>query len=143
MSAYIDTSALAKCYIRESRSLEVLDWSAEKGGPAISALTVVEFRCLLARRRRAGQIDGTLERRALTEFDHHVRNGAWRLHPPVLGDYADARDLIDLLPALPLRSLDAMHLAAARQLGASDFATSDKIQAEAARALGFTVHDFS
>lgn len=142
MSAYIDTSALAKCYIREPRSLEVLDWSATEGEPTISALTLVEFRCLLARRRRAGQIAPLLERRALTEFDHHVRNGAWRLHAPLIGDYAGARDLIDMLPTLPLRSLDALHLAAARAAGASKFATSDKIQAEAAHALGFTVHEF-
>jgi uncharacterized protein len=143
LSAYIDTSALAKCYIREPRSLDVLDWSDTEGEPAISALTLVEFRCLLARRRRASQIDATLERRALTEFDHHVRSGAWRLQATGFGDYASARDLIDTLPTLPLRALDALHLASARAAGAEHFATADKTQAEAARSLGFTVHDFS
>ncbi len=143
MSAYIDTSALAKCYIREPRSLDVLDWSDAAGGPAISALTLVEFRCLLARRRRARQIDAQLESRALAEFGRHVRGGAWHLSTPAFGDYADARGLIDALPALPLRALDAMHLAAARATGTDTFATADKIQAEAARALGFTVYDFS
>lgn len=143
MSAYIDTSALAKCYIREPRSLEVLDWSDTEDEPRISALTLVEFRCLLARRRRAGQIDSTLERRALAEFDHHVRGGAWRVHHTGFAEYAGARDLIDVLPALPLRALDALHLAAARAAGVARFATADRIQAEAARSLGFAVHDFS
>lgn len=142
MSAYIDTSALAKCYVREPRSLDVLDWSDAADGPAISALTLVEFRCLLARRRRTRQIDAELESRALAEFDRHVRGGAWRLSTPAFGDYADARGLIDALPALPLRALDALHLAAARAVGAEEFATSDKIQAEAAESLGFTVHRF-
>ena len=32
MSAYIDTSALAKCYIREPRSLDVLDWADAQDG---------------------------------------------------------------------------------------------------------------
>ena len=142
MSAYIDTSALAKCYIREPRSLEVLDWAAGRGDPSTSALTLVEFRCLLARRRRAGQIGADLERRALAEFDSHVRGGGWRVHPGAFGDFAEARDLIDVLPDLPLRTLDALHLAAARVLGAREFATADRIHADAAQALGFDVFTF-
>ena len=143
MTAYIDTSALAKCYIREPRSLEVLEWADSQGETAIAALTLVEFRCLLARRRRIGQIDTVLERRALAEFDSHVRGDAWRIHQGSFGDFAAARDLIDVLPDIALRALDALHLATARSVGASEFATSDKAQAKAARALGFTVHDFS
>ncbi|MHB1359160.1 MAG: type II toxin-antitoxin system VapC family toxin [Rhodocyclaceae bacterium] len=142
MNAYIDTSALAKCYIREPRSLEVLDWVETQGKPATAALTLVEFRCLLARRRRAGQIDQTLEHRALTEFDGHVRAGAWPIHHNLPGDYAAARDLIDRLPEIPLRTLDALHLAAAQACGAKTFATADKTPADAAQALGFTVHRF-
>ncbi|MCZ7655235.1 MAG: hypothetical protein M5R42_14665 [Rhodocyclaceae bacterium] len=53
MIAYIDTSALAKCYIRELRSVEVLDWAERRKGATIAALALVEFRCMLARRRRA------------------------------------------------------------------------------------------
>lgn len=143
MIAYIDTSALAKCYIREPHSLDVLDWAEQREDATTAALTLVEFRCLLARRRRAGQIDASLERRALAEFDNHVRGGAWHIHQVSFGDYASARDLIDVLPALPLRTLDALHLAAARAVSAIEFATSDKVQAEAARALGFNVFEFS
>jgi predicted nucleic acid-binding protein len=141
--AYIDTSALAKCYIREHRSLEVLDWIDAHDVVSTSTVALVEFRCLLARRRRAEEIDATLERRALAEFDAHVRGGSWRMLHGSLSDLAEARDLIDILPAIPLRALDAIHLAAARRNTATDFATSDKKQAAAARALGFTVHDFS
>ena len=142
MNAYIDTSALAKCYIREPRSLDVLDWAEDHGETATAALTLVEFRCLLARRRRAGDIDATLERMALAEFDNHVRSGSWHIHQSSFGDFATARDLIDTLPNYPLRALDALHLAAARGVGAESFATADKTQAEAAAALGFTVHRF-
>ncbi len=142
MIAYIDTRALAKCYIREPRSLDVLNWLEGQTAPTTAALTLVEFRCLLARRRRAGQIDQTLERHALAEFDGHVRSGAWRVHESPMGEHAAARDLIDVLPDIPLRALDAMHLAAARACGTEYFATADKTQAEAATALGFTVHRF-
>ncbi len=142
MSAYIDTSALAKCYVREPQSLRVLEWADGHGAPVTAALTLVEFRCLLARRRRGGQIDEKLEQRALAEFDSHVRSGAWHIHPTPFSDYAGARDLIDILPGVPLRALDAIHLAAARACGTTDFATADKTQAEAAAALGLTVHRF-
>lgn len=142
MSVYIDTSALAKCYVREPKSMQVLDWVEQQDKPATAALTLVEFRCLLARRMRAGQIDSRLEQRALAEFDNHVRGGAWQLQSIALGDYAAARDLIDIIPGIPLRALDALHLAAARAYGATEFATADRIQADAAEALGFTVHRF-
>ena len=143
MIAYIDTSALAKCYIREPRSVEVLDWAEQRQGVVISALALVDFRCMLARRRRAREIDSALERSALAQFDSHVRNNACRIHQGAFGEYAEARDLIETLPALPLRTLDVLHLAAARSVGAAEFATSDGTQAKAARALGFTVFDFS
>ncbi len=143
MIAYIDTSALAKCYIREPRSLEVVDWAVQRKGATTAVLALVEFRCLLARRRRAREIDGALERGALAQFDSHVRNNAWRIHQGTFGEYADARDLIETLPDLPLRTLDALHLAAARSINATEFASSDDTQVKAARALGFTVFDFS
>jgi predicted nucleic acid-binding protein len=142
LSAYIDTSALAKCYVREPQSLRVLEWADTQGAPITAALTLVEFRCLLGRRRRGGQIDGQLEQRALAEFDSHVRSGAWRIHPMPFGDYASARDLVDILPDVPLRALDAMHLAAARSCGATHFATANKIQADAAAAIGLAVQRF-
>lgn len=142
MTAYIDTSALAKCYVREPGSLQVLDWTEHQGTPATAALTLVEFRCLLARRKRAGQIDAALEQRALAEFDGHVRSGAWQIQSVALTDYAAARDLIDIIPTVSLRALDALHLAAARACGATTFGTADKIQAIAAEALGLTVYRF-
>ena len=143
MIAYIDTSALAKCYIREPRSLEVLEWAERHKGAATAVLTLVEFRCMLARRRRAAEIDGALERSALAQFDSHVRNDAWRIHQFSFGDYAEARDLIETLPELPLRTLDALHLAAARSINATEFASSDGTQIKAARSLGFPVFEFS
>ena len=85
MSAYIDTSALAKCYIRELRSLDVLDWADAQEEVATSPLTLVEFRCLLARRRRAQQIDLPLERGVLAEFDRDVYARTWRVYQDAVG----------------------------------------------------------
>ncbi|WP_018078880.1 type II toxin-antitoxin system VapC family toxin [Thiobacillus denitrificans] len=142
MSAYIDTSALAKCYIREPRSLEVLDWADAQDGVVTSPLTLVEFRCLLARRRRAGQIDLLLERVVLAEFERDVHARTWRIYQDTAGLFDEARQLIDLVPEVPLRALDALHLAYARHYDAKVFATADKNQAEAARALGLPLTIF-
>jgi hypothetical protein len=141
MAAYIDTSALAKCYIREPRSLDVLDWADTQDAIVTSPLTLVEFRCVLARRRRARQIDLSLERVALAEFDRDAQS-RWSIHNDTASLYSEARQLIDLIPELPLRALDAVHLAYARHYGAASFATADKNQAEAARALGMPVATF-
>jgi len=142
LSAYIDTSALAKCYIREPRSLDVLDWADVQDEVATGALTLVEFRCMLARRRRARQIDLPLERSALAEFDRDVQGQTWRVYQDAGRLFNEARYLIDLIPEVPLRALDALHLAYARHYGASAFATADKNQADAAQALGLTVFTF-
>jgi predicted nucleic acid-binding protein len=141
MAAYIDTSALAKCYIREPRSLDVLDWADAQDEIVTSPLTLVEFRCVLARRRRARQIDLSLERVALAEFDRDVQ-ARWRIQQDAVSLFSEARQLIDLIPELPLRALDALHLAYARHHGATSFATADKNQAEAARALGIPIAVF-
>lgn len=141
MSAYIDTSALAKCYVREPRSLDVLDWADAQDDVSTSPLTLVEFRCLLARRRRAGQIDSPLERKVLAEFDRDVQ-ARWNIQQDAANLFNEARLLIDLIPELPLRALDALHLAYAQHYGATSFATADKNQAEAARALGIRVSTF-
>jgi len=142
LSAYIDTSALAKCYIREANSLDVLDWAEAREELSTSPLTLLEFRCLLARRRRAGQIDVQLERGALAEFDRDVLGDTWRVYPETGQLFSEARNLIDLVPEAPLRALDALHLAYARHFGAKSFATADKNQAAAAQALGFSVFTF-
>ncbi|MDP1696417.1 MAG: type II toxin-antitoxin system VapC family toxin [Xanthomonadaceae bacterium] len=112
------------------------------GGLATSPLTLVEFRCLLACRRRARQIDPPLERLALAEFDRDVQARTWRIQLDAISLFNEARQLIDLIPELPLRALDALHLAHARHYGATSFATADKNQAEAARALGIPVFTF-
>lgn len=62
--AYIDTSALAKRYLNEPGSDEVDQFLREQRRRTISRLGVLELRCLLARRRRAGEISADYERDA-------------------------------------------------------------------------------
>jgi predicted nucleic acid-binding protein len=69
----------------------------------------------------------------------------WRTsaYQDAAGLFAEARQLIDLISEVPLRALDVLHLAYARHYDAKIFATADKNQAEAARALGIPVSPFT
>jgi len=103
---------------------------------------VIEFRCLLARRRRAGSLSGDTEAAALSRWEADIAGGAWRLERLEHEDYNTARQLIEQLTTTPLRALDAIHLAAAHNSACRDFVTADRNQAAAAAMLGFTVHTF-
>jgi hypothetical protein len=139
---YADTSALLKRYLTEPFSAE-FDALFQQGEIASSRLAVVEMRCALARRRRNREIVATRESRINAELAADIQDGALWIASFDDSGFAAAYHLIGRLAHLPLLTLDALHLAIAEQHSAAAFATADKTQAEAARALGFTVHDFS
>jgi uncharacterized protein len=133
---YVDTSALAKWYLNEARSEEFDEFITRQEKAAISRLTVVELRCLLARKRRSREIDGRTENRVLHTFEVDVRAGYLTVYPLEDDHALAAADLIARLKTHPLRTLDALHLAIARGLGIEKVATADRIIAKAATALG-------
>jgi uncharacterized protein len=137
-AAYVDTSALAKWYLPESGSDAFVDFIRRQNGAVISRLTTVELRCLLVRRRRAGDITVQHERDAWSTFEDDVRAG--HLHVEALSDAhaMAATDLLEQLQDLPVRTLDAFHLAIARSLAVGVLATADHVMARAAEALGLT-----
>jgi predicted nucleic acid-binding protein len=139
---YADTSALLKRYLHEAFSEEFDDFFRKRGPLAISRLGLVEARCSLARRRRNRLINLKLEQNAVKELNNDIRDGALQLHALADEQISHAFHLIESLPTISLRSLDAVHLAIARDIQAKGFATADKTQAEAATALGLTVHRF-
>ena len=81
MSIYFDTGALAKWYLREAQSDEVEAYIRANGPVAISDLTVVEMRSLLARHRREKSIDIGLEGQIFTTFQEDIRQGFLVCHP--------------------------------------------------------------
>ena len=132
---YIDTSALAKRYQREAGSDEFDRFLGRFRAVSISRLTVVEFRCLLARRRRNRELDAQAERRAAAAFDEDIARGFLEVHPLEDRHALDAYDLLMKLRAIPLRTLDALHLAIALAMGAHTIATADDTFSAAAAAL--------
>ncbi len=139
---YVDTSALAKRYIDEAGSDDFDAFLAKCPRVRISRLAVVEFRCLLQRRRRAGEIDVAYEQAALADFADDVGCGYIQIEPLVDRHAVVARELIDRLSGHSLRTLDALHLAIAQGVGASVLATADRDMVRAAQALGFAIVTF-
>jgi hypothetical protein len=139
---YFDTNALAKWYLNEPYSEDVERYLMEHGPVAISDLTVVEMRSLLARRRREKYVDSKLENRVFATFEDDIRRGFLIRHPIPATTAAGAVNLISTLPDVPLRTLDAMHLVIAREIDTSILATADRIMAAGAHEMGLTVIRF-
>jgi predicted nucleic acid-binding protein len=140
--AYIDTSALAKWYVPEQGSEAFAAFIAGVPEAVTSRLTVVEMRCLLARRRRAGLLSREAEALAYHRFTEQVAAGYVRIEPMADGRLMEALALIERLAEVPLRTLDALHLAAARAAVAVTVATADSVMRDAAEALGLGVEFF-
>lgn len=142
MIVYADTSALAKWYIAEAGSAEFERFVQDAEEVVISRLVLVEMRCLLARRRRSGMIDPATEGEAWALVLSDVASGGLWVEPVPDARLTDALQLIEELADVPLRTLDAVHLAAARAAGAATVATGDAVMARAARQLRLKVAFF-
>ena len=140
--AYLDTSALAKWYLNEVGSEAFVDFLQRLGSAVISSLTVTEMRSLLSRRRRMGDLSVELESLLFAALLSDIDRG-WLLQVPV-GDarFAEATNLIARYPDHPLRTLDALHLTVAADLGVSVLATADRVMVDTAASMGFQVARF-
>ena len=139
---YFDTSALAKWFLPEEQSNEVEKYIQEHGPVAISDITVLEMRNLLARHRREGNLDPSTEIKVFATFEEDIRQKFLICHPLSDGVARGAVNLLSVLCDLPLRMIDAMHLAIAKEIQTDVLATADGIMAAAAKAMGFSVIRF-
>ena len=139
---YFDTSALAKWYINEKGSNEVEKFIMDQGPVAASDLTVVEMRSLLARRRRENHINSSLEIEIFSTFQEDIRRKTILCHPLPFGLATAAVHLLNQFPDSSLATLDALHLALAKEIGTEILATADRIMADVAEAMGLEVVRF-
>lgn len=142
MVVYVDTSALAKWYLNEPRSDDFDAWVRHQPDTHISSLTALEFRCLLARRKRRQDISSELEQRLFAAFRADVDAGHLLQHPIEDRAVVDAIVLLERVLPTALRTLDAIHLRVAVGIGAAALATADNTMAAAANALGMQVFNF-
>jgi uncharacterized protein len=141
-AAYLDTSVLAKWFVNEPGSEAVRDFMVAQQKLQISRLTAVEFYSALARRRRAREITPRYERDARQTFENDIARGVILVEPMTDAHFLIAGDIFGRVGAVPLRTLDALHLACVIQLNGPTLATADQMMAQAARKLGLTCRLF-
>lgn len=124
MRTYLDTNALAKWYLNEAGSEQFATWIESQDDTHISTLTVTEFRCLLARRERMKELGSASAQQIFATFEHDIEQSFLILHEVQNDDLVIARQLIDRLANLPLRTLDALHLAIAERISAEALASA-------------------
>ncbi|MEJ7891058.1 MAG: type II toxin-antitoxin system VapC family toxin [Solirubrobacteraceae bacterium] len=131
MSLYVDSSALLKRYVDEPDSEAAGALLRSDDSLLTARHTVVEVRRSLA--RVLGERDAS-EARAAFARDVHALS-------LIELDVDTCEAAATIAEATGARTLDALHLAAAQRAGGSavQFLTFDVRQAQAARALGFTV----
>lgn len=139
---YIDTSALLKAYIPEGGSDAFVTWMESEHEPCISPLSIVEMRCAVARRARAGLISTRRGTSVLADFDAERRAARYRELDWPVAVFESVPQVLGRVSPIPLRALDALHLAVAKHFRCTGFATADRVQGEAAHRLGFIVYPF-
>jgi hypothetical protein len=139
---YVDTSALVKWYVAEAYSDAFEAFVAGHPGALISRLTMLELRCTLARRKRNREIDEAAEREVCRTFESDILLGHLQVEPLRDEHLAMGQHFMEQLGEVPLRTLDAIHLAIAVDSKADLIATADRIMAQAAQQLGLQVEQF-
>jgi predicted nucleic acid-binding protein len=100
----------------------------------ISPLVALEFASAIARKTRMRELPKSAGREALALFRKHEAEQLYRIAPVTTAHYAEARSWLERLD-LPLRALDAIHLAVAHAESAL-LLTADATLAQAAGKIG-------
>ena len=136
-SMYLDTSVLVKLFAREPDS-DFYGHLTDGQSVCSSVLAYTEAWSALLGRERAQQLTGEQRQRAWAAFDRNVLEDLIELVPMSPAIFKRANRIMQFChPKVPLRSLDALHLATADQCQDWPLATGDKRMREAALILGF------
>jgi len=141
---YWDTSAIVPLYIQESASE---DWEKRLGESRTSAksstLAITEFYYALRQKVHRGTLESENFETLVALFEADCSAGLWSMYPLGRDVIADSLEIAKTCYALPkpvlLRSLDGLHLGAARVMGCDTVATGDIRLAGAAEAAGLSV----
>ena len=134
--AYFDSSALAKRYIVEPGTAEVLKHCSNASEIVLSILCIPELISAFNRLAREKKITRIQYKQLKTSMLMEVEHASlFDIGHPII------QRTIEYLESFPLRTLDAIHLATAMEAGCDLFITSDLKQAIAAKKLGLQVSE--
>ena len=132
--AYLDTSVLVAYYCPEALSEAAEKMILDDRQPAVSALTEVELVSALARKVRERELSRENANHVLTEFQSHLNQFLFKRILIERDHYSVAFNWLAQF-AVPLRTLDALHVAIAAQNNL-ELITADQRLLQSARKLG-------
>lgn len=147
MAAYWDTSCILKLYCREQGSTACLARAASMTEPVMtSVFTVSEMTYAFFQKEMRGEVAPGSPGILLEQFDADIRSGRFVLLP-FGGDVEDAARRLAVLcysssPAVALRTLDGLHLAAAQLAGCREILSTDLRMRSAAALIGLKTPEF-
>jgi hypothetical protein len=134
MRVFFDPSALAKRYVDEAGTAEVLGWCERADELALAVTAIPELISAFCRLRRERRITAAQYQRLKDELLHDLADALiCEVTPEVV------QRAVDALEAHPLRGMDAIHVAAALACSADMFVSADARQRTAARGAGLQV----
>lgn len=134
--AYLDTSALVKLYVPEPESARVDRALRRRDDLLVSDLAVTELASALGRRCREGALGAALAARVYQRLLADLADELFRRVELIAEVHREAERILLSSALVPLRSLDALHLALAASGGAMTIFTFDRNLARAAGTIG-------
>lgn len=142
MKTYYDTGIFLKLYTAEKESKAVAAFvHSQKAVPSITDLHIAECTSALRLKVHRKECKESQASAALNLIQDDIRSGVIRiLLPDWSHAWLECRLIADRFSSLTgARTLDTLHVAIAHLLGAREFVTSDKKQAELAKCIGLSV----
>ena len=133
---YLDAAVLVSLYVSEGTTAAAESLVVGESEVAVSALTLLETRVALERKRKAGTLSPSAVAAVRARIETEVSNGRLHLHAIADADYHGADGISQRVHG-PIRSLDAIHAAVAQRLGL-ELVTLDQRLHEAAQAAGIS-----
>lgn len=135
--AYFDAAYIAKCYLNEPDSRRVQSLARSLESVASSELCIAEVSCAVHRKIREGSLSPESGLRLREYFLDHIATDVWLLIPVTSRILREVEVLTRALPnSIPLRALDAIHIASALAEGFHEIWTNDRHLVAAAAHLG-------
>ena len=141
--SYWDTSSLGKLYLPEPDSAAFAQKAAVDPAIVTTRLAVYEMRRVAFRKETEGLIQSGTAETVLSQVTQDITSGQLRIVE------LDARVETEFnaimatcyrhTPPLPIRTLDALHLASARADNQTQLVATDKRMRDAAKLLGLSV----
>jgi predicted nucleic acid-binding protein len=142
--SYWDTSTLVKLYAQEPDSCALENYAlSTPSKPVTSRIALYEARATFQRKELEGILQPDYAQKLYAQLLQDVAAGELRLvelGADVEREYGQVLDqCYQQTPPIPLRTLDALHLASAHVAGETEVVATDKRMRDVAKLLGFSL----